>query len=69
MKKLLERKDVNPDQAGTEDGLTPLLWAARSGHEGVVKMLLERENVNPSRAGTEDGLTPLLWAAGSGNKG
>ena len=28
-----------------EYGLTPLLWAAWSGHEAVMKLLLERDDV------------------------
>jgi len=42
----LEKKagDVN---ATDGMGSTALTWAAREGHEEVVKMLLELENVNP----------------------
>ena len=69
IKLLLERKDVNPDQASPEDGRTPLLWAAMHGREGVVKMLLERENVNPDQVDTGYGQTPLLWASGNGHEG
>jgi ankyrin repeat protein len=66
---LLERKDVNPNQADTEYGRTPLSWAAENGHEGVVKMLLERKDVNPNQADTEYGRTPLSWAAERGHEG
>ena len=52
VKMLLEREDVNPNQADTLDGQTPLTWAAMIGHEGVVKMLLEREDVNPNQGDT-----------------
>jgi len=69
VKMLLEREDVNPNQADTEYGQTPLLWAAEGGHEGVVKMLLEREDVNPNQADTEYGQTPLSWAAENGHEG
>ena len=40
----------------------PLAWAARNGHEGVVKILLGREDVNPDNP-DNDGRTPLSFAA------
>ena len=46
-----------------------LSWAARHGHEEIVKVLLEREDVNPNKADTECGRTPLSWAAESGHGG
>jgi len=64
----LERKDVNPDHADTFGGRTPLSWAARGGHEGVVKILLERKDVNPDHADTY-GQTPLSLAAQGGHEG
>ena len=51
------------------NGLTPLLWAAKNGHEGIVKTILERADVIPDQADTEDGRTPLSWAAGLGHEG
>jgi len=48
-------------------GRTPLAWAARNGHEGVVKILLER-NVDPDRA-DKNNLAPLGWAAIKGHEG
>ena len=48
-------------------GATPLLWAARSGHEAVVKLLLEREEVNPDKP-DKHGLTPISWAAWNGHE-
>ena len=65
---LLEREDINPDQADTRYGWAPLSWAAKGGHSGVVKMLLERERVNPDLADTEYGRTPLSWAAQNGHE-
>ena len=65
---LLEREDINPDQADTFHGRTPLSWAAEGGHSGVVKMLLEREEVNPDRPDTEYGRTPLSLAAANGHE-
>ena len=69
IKILLEREDVDPDQADTKYGRTPLSWAAEGGYEGVVKMLLERMDVNPNQADTDYGRTPLSWAAKSGHEG
>jgi len=65
VKMLLEREDVNPNQAdsGYWGGHMPLTRAAMSGHKEVVKMLLEREGVNPNQADNKFGRTPLFWAA------
>ena len=49
-------------------GSTPLVWAARNGHELVVKMLLERKNVDPNCPDIRD-RTPLQWAASEGHEG
>ena len=49
-------------------GRTPLAWAARKGHEGVVRVLLERKNVDPNRPDIYD-RTPLGWAAIEGHEG
>jgi len=59
---LLERERVDPDQADSSYGRTPLRWAARYRHARVVKMLLERQNVNPSQKVNAYGETPLVWA-------
>jgi len=69
VKMLLEREEINPDQADTEYGRTPISYAAEKGHSGIVKMLLEREEVNPDRADTYYGQTPISWAAWSGHSG
>ena len=53
---------------GTKHIQTLLLWAAGSGHEGVVKMLLERKYVNPNPVDSSR-RTPLSWAAGNGHIG
>jgi len=49
-------------------GNPPLMWAARNGHEGVVKTLLELGDVNPDKPGNYD-RTPLWWAALNGHEG
>jgi len=66
---LLQREDINPNQADTLCGQTPLSLAAENGHDGIVKMLLEREDVNPDQPDTEYGWTPLSWAARNGHNG
>jgi len=49
-------------------GSTPLMWAARNGHEGAVKVLLGRDDVDPNEP-TEDGQTPLWCASKNGHEG
>jgi len=49
-------------------GNTPLVWAAWSGHEGVLKILLGRDDVNPDKPGFLE-QTPLFWAARRGYEG
>ena len=46
VKLLLSKDGVNPD---SKDRIasTPLLCAARNGHEAVVKLLLAKDGVNP----------------------
>ena len=55
--------DINK---GDFTGATPLMWAARNGHEEVAKVLLEREDGKPDEP-DKDGRTPLAWAAHGGH--
>jgi len=48
-------------------GDTPLAWAARKGHERVVKALLGRSDIDPDKSG-EGGRTPLMLAAWAGHE-
>ena len=59
MMALLENEH-DPDSKDTY-GQTPLLWAARNGHEAVVKLLLEKGAELETKDDTFSG-TPLLWA-------
>ena len=56
--------DVNATDCS---GGAALVWAARRGHEEVVKVLLERKDTNPDRVDTYYGQTPLSWAADKGH--
>ncbi|KAJ5995406.1 hypothetical protein N7481_002383 [Penicillium waksmanii] len=47
---------------------TPLISAARSGHEGIVKILLARDDVDPEKP-SKSGRTPFCWAAVKGHVG
>ena len=61
----IERYDVNE---GDTRGSTPLAWAARNGHDEVVKMLLGRREVYPNEKDFSS-LTPLAYAAWEGHAG
>ena len=53
-------KGADPNVQDREGG-RPLYWAAKIGHEGIVKLLLER-GANPDMK-NNNGFTPLHWAA------
>ena len=48
-------------------GCGPLVWAARNGHEGALKILLERQEINPDKPDNDD-RTPLSHAAKNGHE-
>ena len=61
----VEGCDINQ---GDISGFTPLMWAALSGHEGVVEILLGRDYANPDKSGRH-GETALWCAAARGHEG
>ncbi len=70
LKVILQREgqgSVDVD-ARDEDGRMPLLWAAREGHEAVVKQLLATGKVDTNARDDVYGWTPLLWAAEEGHE-
>jgi ankyrin repeat protein len=48
------------------NGLTPLAWAARNGHDQIVQLILDIDKVNVNLE-DRNGSTPLLWAARNGH--
>jgi len=62
----MNRWDVNQ-----RDGLgvIPLVWAARCGHQEVVRLLLREKNIQPDQVDADYGRTALSWAAGNGHEG
>ncbi|KAL8290971.1 hypothetical protein RB600_006443 [Gaeumannomyces tritici] len=46
---------------------TPLVWAAKNGHEAVVKLLLDKGPAIETKD-SEYGRTPLSWVAGNGHE-
>ena len=63
---LIDMKGCNINQ-GDCWGFTPLIWAARQGNQGVLKLLLTRHDVDPDQP-DDNGQTPLLWASSSGHE-
>ena len=62
----MNKWDVNQKDGA---GITPLIWAARCGHEEVVELLLQQKDIQPDQPVTDDGRTALSWAAGNGHEG
>ena len=50
-------------------GMTPLIWAARYGHEEVVGLLLRTKQIQPDKKDTNYERTALSWAAENGHEG
>ncbi len=63
---LFKRKAVNTN-ATNEDGRTPLSWAAKNGHEAVVKLLLDSGKVDVNLKNSS-GDTPLSLAVQRGHE-
>ena len=62
----LVKKGHNPSVRDSY-GRTSLSWAARNGHEAVVRLLLAQDGVSPDSK-DKYGQTPLLWAARNGHE-
>ena len=56
-------------QATDSHGNTAVAWAARRGHERVLRILLERNGINPTKSDTKYLPTLLSWAAKNGHEG
>jgi len=61
-----KRLDVNQ---GDGVGMTPLMWAARYGHEEVVGLFLREKHIQSDWHDTYKGRTALSWAAENGHEG
>jgi len=48
--------------------MTPLIWAARYGHEEVVGLLLRKKHIQPDQQDANYERTALSWAAGNGHE-
>ena len=64
---LVEAEDCDINKKDISNN-TPLVWAARNGHEGTVKILLGRDDINPDQQNFL-GQTPLHYAAKNGYEG
>lgn len=62
----ISRWDVNQ---GDNAEMTPLIWAARYGHDEVVRLLLREKHIRPDRQDTGCGRTELSWTAENGHEG
>jgi len=64
---LAEREGCDINQTDCM-GFTALMWAARQGNEGVVRLLLRQGSVDPDKP-SNHGRTPLWCASSKGNAG
>ena len=64
---LLDTRDWDVDRADVV-GCTPLIWAAKNGWEGIIRLLLERTRAKLNAKDTQGGKTPLSWAARYGQE-
>ena len=60
--------EEDPHMLSSQDGQTPLSWAAWRGHDTVVSLLLTKDNVDPDLKDSQYGRTPLSWAAEQGHE-
>ena len=65
---LMGQPNCDPDKRDFL-GITPLIWAAICGQEGVGKLLLQRQTVNPDKPDKHFRRTALSWAAWKGHEG
>jgi ankyrin repeat protein len=63
---LLQRNDIDPNQKSHKS--TPLMIAARGGHEAVVQLLLNRDDVRTNIQDDISGWTALVHAASEGHE-
>ena len=63
---LIETKRLDGNQRDSA-GVTPLIWAARYGHEKIVELLLREKHVQPDWHDMNYRRTALSWAAGNGH--
>ena len=61
----INRWDVNETDGA---GVTPLIWAARYGHEEAVRLLLQKKDIQPDQQDGNYDRTALSWAAGNGHE-
>ena len=62
----MRRWDLNQTDS---QGMTLLIWAARYGHEEVVKLLLRKKHIQPDQQDANSSRTALSWAARNGYEG